>query len=306
MTGSVSAQPDPSMIGGVPKAPFVLLPNPARLFARRAERFAALAAASPMAPYLRFLEAIARMQSDLATTSPRPAASDVERMAQARGNGMPPLDRLRFAAAPGLSAVLTDFIARCEPIDKPLAAAEALRTVREADTPSRSSMIEHVLRDTIPPEELAPHLYVTAALQVFAALAAASLDASELVPVAVGVCPACGGLPVSSLVVGFQGAEGVRYAVCSCCSTQWNEVRIKCLACGSTKGIGYREIEGGEEATVKAEVCDACESWVKILHQNKNASLDPVADDVASLGLNVLMRDSVYRPAGINPFLIGY
>jgi FdhE protein len=31
-----------------------------------------------------------------------------------------------------------------------------------------------------------------------------------------------------------------------------------------------------------------------------------VADDVASLGLDLLLRDSPYRRAGYNPFLLGY
>lgn len=109
------------------------------------------------------------------------------------------------------------------------------------------------------------------------------------------------------MVIGFHGAEGARYASCSCCATMWNEVRVKCLACGSTKGIGYQAVEtGDEEATVKAEVCDTCNSWMKILYQNKNPSLDVVADDVASLGLDLLMKDTEYKRAGFDPFLMGY
>jgi FdhE protein len=109
------------------------------------------------------------------------------------------------------------------------------------------------------------------------------------------------------MVIGVHGAEGARYAVCSCCSTRWNEVRVKCIACGSTKGIGYRAVEtGDEEATVKAEVCDSCHSWTKILYQNKNPSLEMIADDVVSLGLDLLMKDTEYRRAGFDPFLIGY
>ena len=34
--------------------------------------------------------------------------------------------------------------------------------------------------------------------------------------------------------------------------------------------------------------------------------IDPVADDVASLGLDLLMQDTEYRRAGFDPFLIGY
>jgi FdhE protein len=34
--------------------------------------------------------------------------------------------------------------------------------------------------------------------------------------------------------------------------------------------------------------------------------LDPIADDVGSLGLDLLLRDRAYRRAGINPYLAGY
>ena len=40
--------------------------------------------------------------------------------------------------------------------------------------------------------------------------------------------------------------------------------------------------------------------------RRRNPSLDPVADDVASLGLDALMRDSEWRRGGFNHFLIGY
>jgi len=79
----------------------------------------------------------------------------------------------------------------------------------------------------------------------------------------VGICPVCGGRPVASLIVGWYGAEGARYASCMLCATLWNEVRVKCLVCGSTKGIGYQEIDG-EGGNVKAETCDECGSYVKV------------------------------------------
>jgi FdhE protein len=45
---------------------------------------------------------------------------------------------------------------------------------------------------------------------------------------------------------------------------------------------------------------------VKILHQHKNPQLEPVADDVASLGLDILLRETGYRRGAVNPFLLGY
>lgn len=304
---TVSLQPDPGMIGGIAQAPFVLLPDPGRLFARRAARFEALAASSPMAAYLRFLRALTVIQGDLAATLPRPDELAPERIALAKQGGMPPLDRATMAEAPQLSEAMDRLFEQAGAIAMPAAAEDALRKVRGSDAVARRAMAANVLADAIPFDALAEHLYVAAATQVFMACCSSQLPAADLAPVAVGVCPACGGPPVASMVVGFQGAEGVRYAVCSCCATQWNEVRVKCLACGSTKGIGYRAVDDGDEdATVKAEVCDECHSWTKIFYQNRNPSLDPVADDIASLGLDMLMRETDYRPAGFDPFLLGY
>ena len=45
---------------------------------------------------------------------------------------------------------------------------------------------------------------------------------------------------------------------------------------------------------------------MKILQQHKDPSLDPVADDVATLALDLLLRESDYRRGGVNPFLLGY
>jgi FdhE protein len=69
--------------------------------------------------------------------------------------------------------------------------------------------------------------------------------------------------------------------------------------------VGYEEVEG-QDGTIKAETCEKCGSYLKVLYQNKAAALDPVADDVASLGLDQLLRGGAYRRAGANPFLTGY
>jgi FdhE protein len=82
-------------------------------------------------------------------------------------------------------------------------------------------------------------------------------------------------------------------------------VRVKCALCSSTKGISYKEIEGGP-GIIKAEACGACHGYLKILHQHKDPSLDIVADDVASLALDLLMQGSEFRRGGFNPYLIGY
>ena len=57
---------------------------------------------------------------------------------------------------------------------------------------------------------------------------------------------------------------------------------------------------------VRAETCDSCRGYVKIFRQIKGPTIDPVADDAASLGLDLLVRELRYRRGAVNPFLVGY
>ena len=225
-------------------------------------------------------------------------------MALARESRMPPIDRLLLAADAVTSTTLDAFLAAAATVAMPEPARVALEAVGAADAGTRAWLLANVLSDTIPAEDAAAHLWVAAAVALHAARLAATLDAERLVPIRVGICPCCGGRPASSVVLGTVRIEGARYAACATCATLWNEVRIKCLACGSTKGISYRGL--GEEAVIKAEVCDECHSWVKILYQNKDTGLEAIADDVASLGLDATMRETEWRRAGFDPFLAGF
>ena len=294
------------MIGGVPKAPLAFLPDPAKLFTARAKRFAFLAeSGGNLAPYLGFLAALTDMQARLAGELPPVASLPADRVAQARANRMPPIDRSALATDPAMLDVLTRVTDAVEDLVMPEPARLALGAVRAATAEDRAWLIGNVLSGEIPTDSAAPHLFAAAAVQLHLARIAATLDAAELVFIAPGVCPSCGARPVSSSVIGVGELDGVRYASCSCCATRWNVVRLTCLCCASTKGISYRSVET-EDATVKAEICSECDSWVKILYQNRNHSLDPVADDVGSLGLDLLMRETDFRRGGVNPYLVGY
>ncbi len=298
-------QPDPSLIGGVPEAPLALLPDPVGLFQTRKKRFAFLAETSELAPYLTFLAELSALQARLAVTLPPVTPPSPERLRTAAAGAMPPIDRAALADDPALAGTLSVLCEGAAALAMPEPARLALSAVEAAGEADRRWLLGNILADVVPQDSIAPHLFAAAAVQVHLARLAATLDAARLVPVGVGVCPACGGRPVTSSVMSAPGIESVRYAACACCATQWNEVRVKCLACGSTKGISYRSAET-HDAAVKAETCRECTSWVKIFYRVKNPSLDPVADDVASLGLDMLMKDTGFRRAGFNPFLVGY
>lgn len=296
---------DPVPIGEAATPPFVILPQPARLFARRAERLAALAPGHDLQPYLYFLAGICEAQHRVLDGLPEPEGPSAALIKRARERAMPPLDRHRFAEDQAFAATFDRLLLLYETLDMPDTARIALSRLVAADLATRIGWACAALNDAQTVEAPGEHVFLSAALQVHFARLAAGLDAAALVPVGEGACPACGEPPVSSLVVGWMGAHGTRFCACGLCGTLWNQVRIKCVVCGSTKGIGYEEVEGGP-GIVKAETCETCRSYVKIMHEHKNPALDPVADDVATLTLDLLMRESGYRRAAVNPFLLGY
>lgn len=297
-------KPDPSMIGGIAKVPLVHLPDPVTLFRTRAERFRFLAGHSAnLAPYLQFLAGICDVQARIAQQADHPRPLDPDWIQTARASRMPPIDRARMK--PELGRLLDLFVQQVANIDMPAPSRAALEAVAAATDADRDWLIGNVLADQIPGDSVAPHLFVAAVVQVHAALLAATLDADQLVPIRTGVCPACGGRPVASMVTENIGAEGARYASCACCQTLWNEVRVKCLCCGQNGKISHRSVEA-EDATIKAELCGDCDRWVKIMYQNRNPSIEPVADDVASLGLDLKMRETDWKRGGFNPFLMGF
>lgn len=304
MTHSSSVEANPAAIGRVPAPPFVRLPDPRRLFEARRERLELLAQTSDLAPYLRFIAGIAAAQSGIQDGLPEPALPPADALDRAKEFGMPPLDRSRVELDDVLSETLSRLFDAVTPLEKPAEAQAALDRVRAATQEEMRLAVQNVLADAIPADAIAEHVYVAAGLQVHFARLAAKLDKSKLTRISDGACPCCGGPPTSSLVVGWMEAEGTRYCSCALCGTLWNVVRVKCVLCSSGKGIGYQEIDGGP-GTIKAECCDNCRSYVKILYQQKDPALDPVADDIASLGLDLLLRDGEYRRGSFNPFLLG-
>lgn len=287
------------------KPPFLRLPEPATLFARRADRFAALAPGHQLEAYLAFLADLSRAQATLAGTAGPPGMPSPDELRLRAVNAMPVLPREELASNPAVSDTFDRLAERLTDVAMPDLARAALARAVAAGPEARQAMFAAVLADAVPVEAVAEHIFAAAALQVVAARRSARLDPTLPHPVADGICPCCGGPPVASTVVADLNVEGVRYVQCSLCAAQWNHVRVKCVSCGSTKGIAYQEIEGIAD-TIKAETCDECRTYVKILNRRKDPNLEPVADDVASLGLDLLVTEAGWHRAGVNPLLLGY
>jgi FdhE protein len=291
-------------IGEEAKPPYAVLPEPASLFLARSKRFAALSPGHELGPYLGFLAQLTRAQHDILSELPAASLPGFDRIGEALEHGMPPVSRALLEPDSIVQATIDRLLDRLAVADVPSQTAAAIAALRSADARERVQIASAALKDA-PTEDVAQRVLVAAGLQVHFARIAALLDADDLKPVADGACPVCGSPPMTSSVVGWPKAHNTRFCTCSVCGTMWNVVRVKCVLCSTTAGIGYHTVEGQRDG-VKAESCDSCRGYLKILYQVNDPALDPLADDVATLGLDMLMAEDGWRRGGHNPFLLGY
>ena len=298
--------------------PRIRLPDPADLFSRRATRLRALAANHTLGDYLRLMAIVSDAQQAAvgALTAQRLRAGGAvpsidSQIILARRHGMPLLQAAGWPRDLRWRAILTEI---CDAVNARADIPEAVRVVctRIRDWPSaqldeQADLLLSARTDGVH-AEAAP--FIMAALQVYWVFMVASLpmdllgelgaDRDQAVRADVlGVCPSCGTLPVASIV---RANQGYRYLHCALCATEWHMVRIKCSHCLTTEGIQYHFVEGGSEA-VRAESCAHCRTYRKVLYQEKDAAVEPVADDLASLALDLLMTEEGYRRASGNPLL---
>ena len=140
--------------------------------------------------------------------------------------------------------------------------------------------------------------FVGAALQVYWTRLASGAPAEGVERSEIG-CPLCG----SSAVGGIVQGDGVRYLVCALCATEWHLPRLTCANCRSTARLSYLGIEGGPGA-VKAEACEECRTYLKLFYLEHGPRAEALADDVATLPLDLLMAEAGYARCGANPFLL--
>ena len=60
----------------------------------------------------------------------------------------------------------------------------------------------------------------------------------------------------------------------------------------------------GDAGEVKAEACDRCRIYLKLFYLEAAPSSEPIADDVATLALDLLMSEQGYSRPAANPFLL--
>ena len=75
------------------------------------------------------------------------------------------------------------------------------------------------------------------------------------------------------------------------------------VTCGDARTLSLKGIEG-DPGLVKAETCDACGSYAKMLYQSKDMRADPYADDLATLALDIMVAEAGWARHAPNPLLL--
>jgi FdhE protein len=311
---------EPGQIETLAKAsiPRIRPPDRGSVFARRAARLGELAAGSAIGDYLQFLAALADAQHAalVHVSITMPSAAQLER---AREHGMPPIHASTWLRAPQWLETL-EFLCAALAVrtEFPAGVHDGIAAIRRAGAAWLEVQAAAILEARNDAVDIPVAPIIMAALQVHWVALAANFAADQVKALDVpGICPLCGSLPVASMVYAQGQYQGYRYLHCSLCATEWHMVRVLCSQCGASgKSIAYHSLEAGSleadaagksskeaGAAVRAETCEQCRAYRKILYQEKDTGVEPVADDVASVALDLLLGEEGYHRASGNPLL---
>jgi FdhE protein len=266
---------EPVDIGRVANPPLVRPPDRSQVFRRQAGRFDRLAAGSTIADFLSFMAAIAAAQS--AALASLPALVGPEALLS---YSTPPFDRRNWQPDASWRDTLIMICNRLTAQPLTVQTRAALERLVRLDADALDRLAEAALFLEIGEAERAAGCLAFAALQVHWTRLAGLIDATGFQALdRPGACPVCASPPVASLVHSNGSLAGLRFLVHALCATEWHLVRIKCSSCTSTEGIAYFEIEGAG-GLVKAETCDQCRTYSKIVFAEKDADAEVFADDL--------------------------
>lgn len=321
MTASVRVMSAEEIVArGGGSTPFLHLPVRETALAEREMRLRQLANGHPMGDFLRFVADIAHAQQALLSahrTVPLPDAQALDRAARA---GQPPLPAIDWPRDPVWREDLRALVAALRP-KVPAAVLPTLDRLATLDDDALERQADSLLTGVMQGVDLAAAPLVAAALQVYwthLVLATQAAHGEEGPAFGriddEGLCPACGSRPTSSVTRTAGEASGQRYLHCCLCATQWHMVRGKCSRCGSARRVAYESLEAaGSEpdegapvrlAAVQAETCDDCGHYLKLMHGDRDPFVDPVADDLATLTLDLLVSESGRERHGVNLMLL--
>ncbi|MGF7453496.1 formate dehydrogenase accessory protein FdhE [Pasteurella bettyae] len=279
------------------QAPALLFSNPKNLYQRRAKRLRELATEHPLADYLLFAAEVVESQLNVLTQHPIAQDPQLQNIQDTI-----PLNAKTFAKSGEWLELFKALLVEI----KPKASDLVLATIENLEKTSDKELTE--LADRLLNEEF-NLVSSDQAVFIWAALSLYWLQLVQQIPhhshlesnENLHYCPVCGSAPVSS-VVHFGSSQGLRYLHCSLCESEWNVVRAQCTNCNQFGKLSMWSFNQ-ELAAVTAESCEDCGSYLKILFQDKDANVEAVADDLASIYLDVELEQKDLARSGLNPFM---
>jgi FdhE protein len=302
--------------------PFLRLPERGAVFAERELRLRQLAAGHAMRDYLIFMADLAHAQQGVLAAGMRLAVPDAEELDRAAAAGVPPLPAADWPRPAVWREVLARLVAAMRERAATGEAVQTLARLASASDEWVEQQADRLLHGVMLGLDLGAAPLIAAALQVVWTELVLQTQAAHdaRAPAAfgrigdAGVCPGCGSRPTASVIRIDGRHSGQRYLHCSLCSLQWHRPRIQCSRCGGTEKIHFQALApepghaavatGGAAGSVKAECCDDCGHYLKIVYMDKDAHADPVADDLASVTLDLLVADTGMQRHGVNLLLL--
>jgi FdhE protein len=309
------------------ETPYFHPPQAATVFAERQMRLRQLAQGHAMQDFLLFTSDLARAQQAQLSAFPSVPVPDHAAMDVAARMGMPPLPAVDWPRDAAWRAALRALVADLK-ATAPHPVQPTLDALAAASDEHLETQADCLLTGVMKGLDLASAPLVAAALQVYwthlvsevqrqhkgGGQVFGRLDDATL-------CPCCGSKPTSSITRTAGNAPGQRYLHCSLCGMQWHLQRTRCAHCLSDKSLAYQSLEVAEagaavagdaeaasaraaQAPVQAETCDECGHYLKIMHADRDPFVDPVADDLASLTLDLLVSDEGKQRHGVNLMLL--
>ena len=267
------------------------------MFSRRAERLLELAPGHELEGFLRTIAVIVAAQHGALRGLPPGTLP-----AQGADDEGPPLDPARLKRDATWRAALSSIVDAIDRSALPAPAEEARAWLAAAAPEALEALADRYLQGDMRPADTARLVFVAAALQVAWTRQAALLDAGRLDPADAGTCPACASPPVAGVVAPGGTKFGHRHLHCSLCATAWRYTRTRCIHCGSTDKVSFRQLAG--TTYLRAECCEACHGYSKVFYLEKAKPVEALADDLASLGLDVLVGEEGFSRVP-NPFVLG-
>lgn len=305
------------------ETPFLHWPERATFFAEREMRLRQLSRSHAMGDFLAFMADLAHAQDTQLKALQGVTLPDGAAIDEAARRGVPPLPSADWPRDPAWHGVLKAMAVALQ-ASAPAGAQPVLQRLAGADEVFLERQADALLNGVMAGLDLASAPIVAGALQVYwthMVLAVKQHHQGQGQPFGrvddETVCPCCGSRPTASITRSAGESLGQRYLHCSLCGMQWHMVRIKCPHCLSTKSLSYHSLDAADKtddteasaaraalATVQAESCDECGHYLKMVHTDRDPFVDPVADDLASLTLDLLVSETGKQRGGVNLMLL--